>query len=58
MGANTLVGNDVFNKQDVDLGDIKEFMLDMRSGKIGYAVLSFGGFLGGQKNLSPCHGQH
>ncbi len=46
MGADTLVGNDVFNHKDEDLGDIKEIMLDMRSGKVGYAVLSFGGFLG------------
>ena len=46
MGANTLNGNDVFNKQDEDLGDVKEIMLDMRSGRVSYAVLSFGGFLG------------
>ena len=46
MGADTLVGNDVFNHKDEDLGDIKEIMLDMRSGRVGYAVLSFGGFLG------------
>ena len=46
MGANTLDGNDVYNKQDEDLGDIKEIMLDMYSGRVAYAVLSFGGFLG------------
>lgn len=46
MGADTLVGNDVFNKQDEDLGDVKDIMLDMRSGRVSYAVLSFGGFLG------------
>jgi len=46
MGANTLIGNDVYNHKAEDLGDIKEIMLDMRSGKVGYAVLSFGGFLG------------
>jgi len=46
MGADTLVGNDVYNQKDEDLGDIKEIMLDMRSGRIAYAVLSFGGFLG------------
>ena len=46
MGANTLLGNDVYNKDDDDLGDIKEFMIDMASGKIAYAVLSFGGLLG------------
>jgi sporulation protein YlmC with PRC-barrel domain len=46
MGANTLTGNDVYNRQDEDLGDIKEFMLDMTTGRVAYAVLSFGGFLG------------
>jgi hypothetical protein len=46
MGADTLLGNDVVNAQEDDLGDIKEIMLDMRSGRIAYAVLSFGGMLG------------
>lgn len=46
MGADTLIGNDVYNHKEEDLGDIKEIMLDMRSGKIAYAVLSSGGFLG------------
>lgn len=46
MGANTLDGNDVYNRQDEDLGDIKEIMLDVDSGRVAYAVLSFGGFLG------------
>jgi hypothetical protein len=46
MGAETLVGNDVFNKDAEDVGDIKEIMLDMRTGRVSYAVLSFGGFLG------------
>ena len=46
MGANTLDGNDVFNRQGEDLGDIKEIMLDMSNGRVAYAVLSYGGFLG------------
>jgi sporulation protein YlmC with PRC-barrel domain len=46
MGADTLVGNDVYNREDEDIGDIKEIMLDMKSGKVSYAVLSFGSFLG------------
>jgi sporulation protein YlmC with PRC-barrel domain len=45
MDANTLVGNDVYNQKDEDLGEIKEIMLDMGTGRVGYAVLSFGGFL-------------
>lgn len=46
LGANTLMGEDVYGDQDEYLGDIKEIMLDMRNGKVAYAVLSFGGFLG------------
>lgn len=46
MGANTLTGDDVVNRKDEALGDIKEIMLDMRSGRVAYAVMSFGGFLG------------
>ena len=46
MGADTLMGEDVYNHKEEDLGDIKEIMLDMRTGRVAYAVLSFGGFLG------------
>ena len=46
MGADTLMGNDVYNRQDEDLGDIKEIMLDVAGGRISYAVLSYGGLLG------------
>lgn len=46
MSANTLVGNDVYNSKDEHIGDIKDIMLDMRSGRVGYAVLSFKSFLG------------
>jgi sporulation protein YlmC with PRC-barrel domain len=46
MGADTLMGNDVYNKEGEDLGDVKEFMVDMASGTIAYAVLSYGGLLG------------
>ncbi len=46
MGADTLLGNDVYNKDGESLGDIKEFMIDMASGKVAYAVLSFGGLMG------------
>jgi hypothetical protein len=46
MGAGTLTGEDVYNELEEKLGDIKEFMLDMSSGEVAYAVLSFGGILG------------
>ena len=43
MGADTLIGNHVHNLQDEHLGEIKEIMLDMRTGNIAYAVMAFGG---------------
>lgn len=46
MGADTLIGNDVYNHKEESLGDIKEIMLDVGTGKVSYAVLSFGAFLG------------
>jgi hypothetical protein len=46
MGADTLIGNDVYNTADESLGTIKELMIEMSTGKIDYAVLSYGGFLG------------
>jgi len=46
MGANTLIGNDVYSHHEENLGDIKEIMLDTASGEVCYAVLSYGGFLG------------
>ncbi len=51
MGADTLIGNDVYNGQTEDLGDIKEIMLDMRTGRVSYAVLAFGGFMGMREKL-------
>lgn len=46
MGANTLIGDDVYNLNDEKLGDIKEIMLNTHSGEVCYAVLSYGGFFG------------
>jgi len=46
IGSSTLIGDDVYNREGEELGDIKEIMLDMRIGRIGYVVLAFGGFLG------------
>ena len=46
LSASTLIGDKVRNPQGEDLGKIEEFMFDLDSGCIAYAVLSFGGFLG------------
>lgn len=41
-----IIGVNVINTQDEDLGEIKELVIDKLSGHVVYAVLSFGGFLG------------
>jgi sporulation protein YlmC with PRC-barrel domain len=46
LGAGTLNGDRVRNKAGDDLGKIEEIMIDLESGRVAYAVLSFGGFLG------------
>jgi sporulation protein YlmC with PRC-barrel domain len=45
LSASTLSSDDVYNPKGEKLGSIKELMLDIKSGKVCYAVLSFGGFL-------------
>jgi hypothetical protein len=42
----TVIGSNVVNSQNEDLGKIEDVVLDAASGRIVYAVLSFGGFLG------------
>lgn len=44
MGASMLVGRSVHNHKGEDLGEVTEVMLDVRTGQVSYAVLSFGGF--------------
>ncbi|HMB91940.1 MAG TPA: PRC-barrel domain-containing protein [Rhodothermales bacterium] len=46
LSTSTLSGDKVINNTGQDLGDIKDFMVDLDNGRIVYAVLSFGGFLG------------
>jgi sporulation protein YlmC with PRC-barrel domain len=46
LSASTLAGDPVRNAAGEDLGKIDEIMIDIPSGRIAYAVLSFGGFLG------------
>ncbi|HQX05637.1 MAG TPA: PRC-barrel domain-containing protein [Zoogloea sp.] len=45
LSASSLASDDVYNPKGEKLGSIKELMMDIDSGKVCYAVLSFGGFL-------------
>ena len=65
MGASTLNGDSVLNDADDKLGEVKEIMIDVASGRVAYAVMSVGGLLGlGEKlfaipwsalQLDPAH---
>ena len=46
LSVSTLLGNHVVDRAGHDVGRIHELMVDPRNGRVTYAVLSFGGFLG------------
>jgi sporulation protein YlmC with PRC-barrel domain len=46
LAASTLAGDKVRNSAGEDLGKVDEIMIDLHSGRVAYAVLSFGGMLG------------
>jgi len=46
LSASSLTGDKVVNEKGEHLGAIEELMIDLDKGRIAYAVLSFGGFLG------------
>lgn len=51
MAAATLTGNYVMNSDGESLGYIEAIMLDLPSGRVAYAVLSFGGLQGAGDRL-------
>ncbi|NJL94762.1 MAG: PRC-barrel domain containing protein [Anaerolineae bacterium] len=46
LSSQSLLGTRVENSKGESLGTIKELMIDIKHGRIAYAVLDFGGFLG------------
>ncbi len=46
LSASTLAGDSVINREGEDLGKVDEIMIDLPTGRVAYAVLSFGGALG------------
>jgi PRC-barrel domain len=46
ISSDKVEGTAVYNRQGEKLGSIHSVMIDKSSGKVAYAVMSFGGFLG------------
>jgi hypothetical protein len=53
ISAGKVQGTPVYNTQGESLGEVEDVMIDKRSGKIAYAVMSFGGFLGLGNDYHP-----
>jgi len=52
LSVSAVMRNSVRNPQGEDLGKIEDLAIDLDAGRIAYAVISFGGFLGlGEKHL-------
>lgn len=46
IGSDKVEGTAVYGANDEKIGSIERVMIDKMSGRVSYAVLSFGGFLG------------
>ena len=57
LSTETLLGSEVKSPQGQNVGDLKQLMIDPRIGRVMYAVVSMGGFLGmGEKTvIVPWH---
>jgi hypothetical protein len=53
IASDKVEGTAVYNRTGDKMGSVYNFMVDKRSGKVAYAVLSFGGFLGMGSSYHP-----
>lgn len=53
IASNKVEGTNVYSPNDEKIGSIYNFMVDKKSGKVSYAVMSFGGFLGLGERYHP-----
>jgi len=53
ISAGKVQGTNVYNTNGESLGEVYDVMIDKRSGKTAYAVMSFGGFLGVGNRYHP-----
>ena len=46
LTGSSIMGDKVYNNEKEHLGSIKDFMIDIRNGRIEYNIIEFGDFLG------------
>ncbi len=53
IGSDKVEGTAVYGRDDRKIGSVQRIMIDKVSGKVAYAVVSFGGFLGMGEDYYP-----
>ncbi len=53
IAADKVEGTNVYNRAGDKLGSVDHVMIDKQSGKVCYAIMSFGGFLGIGESYHP-----
>jgi sporulation protein YlmC with PRC-barrel domain len=53
IAADRVEGTEVYNTKGEHLGEVEDVLIDKESGKVAYAVMSFGGFLGIGEKYHP-----
>jgi hypothetical protein len=53
ISSRRVEGTPVYNRDDMKLGTVHSVMIEKRSGKVAYAVMSFGGLLGFAERVHP-----
>ena len=53
VASDMVVGTSVYDPNDQKIGQVERLILEKTSGKVSYAVLSFGGFLGIGEDYYP-----
>jgi hypothetical protein len=53
ISSDKVVGTSVYNRQGETLGSVYALMLNKLNGRVAYAVMSFGGFLGIGESYHP-----
>jgi hypothetical protein len=56
ISAGKVQGTNVYNTGGDSLGEVYDVMIDKLSGKVAYAIMSFGGFLGVGDAIIRCRG--
>jgi uncharacterized protein YrrD len=56
ISAGKVQGTNVYNTDGDTLGEVYDVMIDKVSGKVAYAIMSFGGFLALASAIIRCRG--